>query len=283
MDLCRINYINYLFFLEIVYFNEKRFFFTIQDTQPKFPDKHLGSNGETGTSVRTNLGNPLAHNEDHSQNVGTSTTEKGEKEKNDNGKNTEDGDAKDKDSVEDLEREGGVRDERREDGNKKRKKEEEDEGGGLKRKEVRKENVTATEEKTVMKDGEERKKEGIGHNKIEAGRKEYGSGGEPGQEIEEQINDIVGKSDGVGNQAGKEDGVAGREKKGEVGNEKNRDEMEDEKGRPRSDPLLRSSETVQKDKNQKKEQNVPTSQKTGQHTDDTTANKTKEVHALFFF
>lgn len=256
-----------------------KLFLTIQETQ--LPDKHLDSNGETSTSIRTDLGNPLAQNDSHSPNVDTETTERGEKDQNDTGKTTEDGGVKGKDSVEDLRKEGGegVRDERRDDGNRKRKKEEEDEGGGLRSKEIRKENVDDTEEKRDMKDGEE--------------RKEDGSRGDPGQEIEEQITDRVRTGDGVGNQAGKEDGVAGREKR-EVGNEKNRDEGEDEEGRPRSDPLLISSangststsdplvaipkNTVQKDKNQKNEQNTPTSSKTGQHTDDSTANKKKEVH-----
>uniref|UniRef100_K1RKF6 Uncharacterized protein n=1 Tax=Magallana gigas TaxID=29159 RepID=K1RKF6_MAGGI len=254
-------------------------------SETQLPDKHLDSNGETSTSIRTDLGNPLAQNDSHSPNVDTETTERGEKDQNDTGKTTEDGGVKGKDSVEDLRKEGGegVRDERRDDGNRKRKKEEEDEGGGLRSKEIRKENVDDTEEKRDMKDGEE--------------RKEDGSRGDPGQEIEEQITDRVRTGDGVGNQAGKEDGVAGREKR-EVGNEKNRDEGEDEEGRPRSDPLLISSangststsdplvaipkNTVQKDKNQKNEQNTPTSSKTGQHTDDSTANKKKETVKVCF-
>lgn len=234
---------------------------TIQETEAKFPDKHLDSNGETSTSVnRTDLGNPVAQNDGYSPNIGTEKTDRGEKDKTDNGNNREDVEVKDKNSVEDLGKEGGggVRDERKDNGNRKRKKEEEDEGGGLRSKEVRKENVADTEEK------------------------------------EDQISERVGKGDGDGNRAGKEDGVTGRENRGEVGNGKNRGEGEDEEGRPRSDPLLRSSangststsdplvaipkNTVQNDKNQRNEQNAHTSQKTGQHTDNSTANKKEEVH-----
>lgn len=275
---------------------------TIQETQTKLPDKHLDSNGETSTSVRTDLGNPVAQNEGYSPNVDTETTDRGEKDKNDNGKTTKDDGVNDKDSVEDLRREGGegVRDERRDDGNRKRKKEEEDEGGGLRSKEIRKENVDDTEKKGDMEDGEEGKREDTGHKekikerKTEEGGKENGSRGETGQEKEDQRSVRVGKGDGDGNRTEKEDNVAGREKQ-EVGNGKNKGE--DEEGRSRSDPLLRSSangststsdplvaipkNTVQEDKNQKNEENASTSQKTGQHIDDSTAKKTKEVKFLF--
>lgn len=255
-----------------------KLFLTIQETQTKLPDKHLDSNGETSTSIRTDLGNPLAQNEGHSPNVDTETTERGEKDQNDNGKTTEDGGVKEKDSVEDLRKEGGegVRDERRDDGNRKRKKEEEDEGGGLRSKEIRKENVDDTEEKRDMKDGEECNRENTGHDekikerKTEEDGEENGSRGETGQEMEDQRSVREEKGDG-----------------------ENRDEGEDEEGKSRSDPLLRSSasgststsdplvaipkNTVQEDKNQKNGENAPTSQKTGQHTDDSTAKKTNEV------
>lgn len=279
---------------------------TIQATQTKLPDKQFDSNGETNTSVKNDLENPVAQNDGHSPNVGAETTDRGEKEKNDNEKNREDGAVKDTNSVEDFGKEGGggVKDEKRDNGNRKRKQEEEDDGEGLRSKEVRKENVADTEEKEDIKDGEEKNKKGIGQKKnikerkTEEGKNEDGSRGEPGQEKEDQINERVGKSDGDGNRAGKEDGLAGREKRGEVGNGKNRDEGEGEEGRPKSDPLLRSSangststsdplvaipkNNVQKDKNQKNEQNGHTSQKTGQHTNDSTANKTKEVLIFFF-
>lgn len=277
-----------------------KLFLTIQETQTKLLDKHLDSNGETSTSNRTDLGNPLAQNDGHSPNVDTETTERGEKDQNDNGKTTEDGGVKEKDSVEDLRKEGGegVRDERRDDGNRKRKKEEEDEGGGLRSKGIRKENVDDTEEKRDMKDGEECNRENTGHDekikerKTEEGGEENGSRGETGQEMEDQRSLREGKGDGNGNRTEKEDNVAGREKQ-EVKNGENRDEGEDEEGKSRSDPLLRSSangststsdplvaipkNTVQEHKNQKNEENAPTLQKTGQHTDDSTAKKTNEV------
>lgn len=259
----------------------------------QFSDVHLDKNGNTGTSASSESGNPVTQNDDNQSNISRRTSENGDIKEKAETNRKESGNKEIVGRGEEGLKGGGVEKGRENIGNRKRKKGEEDEdNNGGKSKETKKEDI---KEEAELEKEENLRKQQETHGGGD------GKGGRGGSREETTRENENHGSQGDKNSKKEEVREAGRMTGTEdSGNESNRDRENEEKHRQRtiSDPKLRSSAgptnpsditivnqefPVSKEKDNPDKQNTQTSNKTGEHSDNSNNSQTKKVSIIYIF